>query len=76
LYRDGMEVFHGGPRAVELLAAPDGQVMAGGTLRFGEAFPPGSYVLEVTIADRLVKKHTTARQTIDFEVVASDASLK
>ena len=73
LYRDGAEVFHSGPRAVELVPGPADRFVAGGTLRFFEAFPPGTYVLEIAITDRLQKKNARATQTIDFEVVAGDA---
>jgi hypothetical protein len=31
--------------------------------------PPGSYVLEIVVTDRLAGKRAPARQTIDFDVV-------
>jgi hypothetical protein len=43
--------------------------IAGGVLRFGSGFPAGSYLIELTIIDRLAKKNSRATQTIDFDVV-------
>ena len=71
LYRDGVEVFRGQPRPVEPTKG-QGEVLTGGTLRFREAFPPGSYILELAVIDRLAKKNARATQTIDFDVVAAD----
>jgi VWFA-related protein len=68
LFRDGVQVFHSPARP--LSPVPDASsAMAGGLLRFGSAFPPGTYVLELTVIDRLAKKNSRATQTIDFEVV-------
>jgi VWFA-related protein len=69
LYRDGAEVFRS-PRALEIVPGTTaGEFMVGGTLRFREAFPPGTYVLEVAITDRLAKKNGRTTQTIDFDVI-------
>jgi VWFA-related protein len=68
LFREGIEVFKSAPRVVEL---PDAKrpTVASGILRFLDNMMPGNYILEVTVTDRLAKKHSRVTQTIDFEVV-------
>jgi hypothetical protein len=37
-------------------------------LNLNASTPPGAYVLELTVVDRLAKKPARATQTIDFDV--------
>jgi VWFA-related protein len=71
LFRDGREVFRSASPAIEFVPQ-DRRILAAGMLGFGKGFPPGSYVLELTVTDRLAKKNARATQTIDFDVVAGD----
>lgn len=68
LFRDGAEVFRSAPRPVD--AAPQAtELLAGGVLKFGPETPPGSYLLQITVTDRLAKRDGRATQTIDFDVI-------
>lgn len=69
LYRDGVEVFKSEPRAVHPLQDPKRPPIAAGLLQFGPGMTPGSYLLELTVVDKLAKKNNRATQTIDFEVI-------
>jgi VWFA-related protein len=71
LFRDGQEVFRSASPDIEFIRQ-ERRILAAGMLGFGKEFPPGSYVLELTVTDRLAKKNGRATQTIDFEVVAGD----
>jgi hypothetical protein len=67
LYREGLEVFRRavrGPLAVPAGTAP----LIGGVLHLEADMPPGDYVLELNVADRLEKKATRTTQTVDFSV--------
>jgi len=44
-------------------------LVVGGIMRFRRSMPPGSYLLEVIVGDRLAKTGAHARQTVDFELV-------
>ena len=68
LYRQGAEVFRNTSRD-HITTTPSGALLAGGVLQLGRALTPGSYVLELTVTDRLAKKSARATQTIDFDVV-------
>ena len=68
LFRDGTQVLHSPAHPLPAQAAGPAFI-AGGLLRFGSGFPPGSYLIELTIIDRLAKKNSRATQTIDFDVV-------
>ena len=68
LYRDGVEVLRT-PGAAVPFVDNDGLLIAGGILKVGSTMPPGSYVLELVVTDRLNKKPARATQTIDFDVV-------
>jgi len=71
LFREGKPVFKGQvqpfdgrPQNVE------GDLGAGGQLRFGNDLPPGEYALQMIVTDLLAKeKQRVAVQWIDFEVV-------
>jgi VWFA-related protein len=67
LFRDGTQVLHSPLPLPPQAAGP--AILAGGLLRFGNGFPPGSYLIELTVIDRLAKKNGRATQTIDFDVV-------
>jgi VWFA-related protein len=69
MFRDGAEVFTSGPRPVERIPSAGGRDVVAGILQFGNALPPGSYLFEITVTDKLAKKTARATQTIDFEVV-------
>jgi VWFA-related protein len=69
LFRDGVEIFKGTPRAVEPPPDPRRPVVASGILQFLGNMTPGSYILQLSVTDRLAKKHSSVTQTIDFEVV-------
>jgi hypothetical protein len=70
-FRDGQQVFAGGPKALDA----DGQsafgpVQAGGRLTLGTEMTPGEYILQVVVTDLLARgEQRTATQWIDFEVV-------
>ena len=68
LFREGVLVFTSGPHPVQ--QTPGSQdLSASGVLQLGAGMPPGSYILELTVIDRLEKKQSRATQTIDFEVI-------
>ena len=67
LYREGLEVFRRavrGPLPVPAGTAP----LIGGVLHLEADMPPGDYVLELNVSDRLAKKATRTTQTVDFSV--------
>lgn len=70
MFRDGVEVFSSGTRAVEPVQGAGQRDLIAGMLQFGTALPPGNYIFEVTAVDKLAKKFATATQSIDFEVVS------
>jgi len=46
------------------------RAVSSGRLKLGDEFPPGQYVLQITVTDTLAPaKHQTATQAIDFEIV-------
>lgn len=63
--------FAGRVNAFNPMAQPDvKRLVAGGSLRLGNELPPGDYVLQVIVADKLAKAdHRLATQWIDFEIV-------
>jgi hypothetical protein len=69
LYRDGTEVLRRAPERVDPLQEASGQPVVGGLLQFRHSMPPGSYLLELVVADRLAKTKARATQTVDFEIV-------
>lgn len=69
LYREGTEIFRNEPRALTPSPETPGEIVAAGVLQLGEATPPGSYLLEIVVTDKLTKKPVRATQTIDFEIV-------
>jgi len=72
VFHDGKPVFEGKP----LPFVPDpnadpANMLAGGQLRLSKVLPPGEYVLQVEVTDKLAKpKQNTASQWVDFELTA------
>jgi len=71
LFKDGRQVFAGKVVPIPLGQQPDlTHIPASGRLRLGADLPPGEYVLQVIITDKLAKeKYRTATQWMDFEIV-------
>lgn len=69
LYREGVDVFQRALGRIAPLPGVSGDVAAAGVLQVGRSMPPGSYVMEIVVTDRLARKPARATQTIDFEVV-------
>src|SRR5438874_2169504 len=71
IFRDGKPVFTATPAAIEVAPQLDlKRVPSVGRLQLGTEFPPGEYVLQVIVTDRLAKeKQQVASQWIDFEIV-------
>lgn len=68
LFRDGVVVFKDGPHPIhQTPGSPD--LAASGAVQLSTNIPAGSYVLELTVFDRVAKKQNRAMQTIDFEVI-------
>ena len=70
-----LRLFHGGEQVLSddaTLPAAGGEgqrVQAGGRLSLGRNMPPGEYVLQIIVTDRLGRsKFNRAVQTLDFEV--------
>jgi hypothetical protein len=68
LFREGVLLFSSGPQPIRD-ARIDRAVPAAGTLYLSPDLATGNYLLELTLTDRLAKKHHRSTQTIDFEVV-------
>ena len=71
IFRDGKPVLTGTPAAIEAATQSSLKRIASvGRLQLGSEFPPGEYVLQVLVTDRLAnEKQQIASQWIDFEVV-------
>jgi hypothetical protein len=69
LFRDGQQVYAGTPSAMNAESQQDPKELLGvGRVQFGQA-PPGDYVLQVIVTDKLAKeKYRIAAQSIDFEI--------
>jgi VWFA-related protein len=68
LFRQGVLVFRSGPHPIDHTpGTPD--IAASGVLQLGIDTPPGSYILQLTVTDRLARKHNRAIQAIDFDVI-------
>ena len=61
LYREGVEVFRNTLRGTLPVPAGTG-TLVGGVLNLGANTPPGAYVLELTVFDRLAKKAAARRK--------------
>ena len=71
IFRDGKAVFKTDPAPIELSPQVDLRRLPSiARLQLGTEFPPGDYVLQVIVTDRLAKeKQQVASQWIDFEIV-------
>lgn len=71
VFREGKPILTGNPTPLDLTGQRDLQRLAtGAQLQLGPELPPGQYVLQVIVEDRLAKeKRSIATQWIDFEVV-------
>ncbi len=73
LFRDGQLVYTGKPLPVDATGQTDpAHLLAGGRMKLGAGIAPGAYVLQVVVTDARAKekKHATAAQLIDFEIVS------
>jgi VWFA-related protein len=70
IYRDGKPVYQGQPLAPDLAGQSNPKrLVAGGNMVLARAIPPGDYVLQVIVTDKLAKqKYQIASQWMDFEV--------
>ena len=71
IFRDGKPIFIGDSATIDVQGQPDpNRIATGSRLQLGPELPPGEYVLQIIVEDRLAKeKQRTATQWIDFEVV-------
>ena len=71
IFHDGKAVFTRDPSSVQVDSQTDPKRIPNiGRLQLGSEFPPGEYVLQVIVTDRLAKeKQQIASQWIDFEIV-------
>jgi VWFA-related protein len=71
LMRDGREVFASNDAPLSVGAQSDPtRLLAAGSVRLGAELPPGEYVLQIIVTDKLADaKHRDAAQWIDFEIV-------
>ncbi|MBN2321690.1 MAG: tetratricopeptide repeat protein, partial [Acidobacteria bacterium] len=71
LYRDGTEVFQSDPEAVDISGVTDpARIPIKKRLRLGKTMPPGDYMLQLQVRDKLAKKEQSlATQSLDFQVI-------
>jgi VWFA-related protein len=71
IFRDGKVVFKTDPNPIEVSPQSDlKRIPSIARLQLGTEFPPGDYVLQIIVTDRLAKeKQQIASQWIDFEIV-------
>jgi hypothetical protein len=71
LIRDGQVVFSGQPRPVQITPQTDlRNIGLSGRMLLGIDLPPGEYILQIIVTDALAdRKHNTATQWSDFEIV-------
>jgi VWFA-related protein len=71
IFREGKLVYTGPPTPIDLSGQTDLQrIVNAGRLRLGADFPPGEYVLQVSVTNGLAKeKQRITSQAIDFEVL-------
>jgi VWFA-related protein len=70
LFRDGNPVYSGKPADVDAAALSDGvHRMSGGNIALGPEMPPGDYIMQIEVTDKLASGAArTATQSIDFQV--------
>ena len=71
IFRDGKLIFTGQVLPVSIAGQTDWQrITSGSRLQLGIDFPPGDYILQVIVTDKLAKeKQSIVSQWIDFEVI-------
>lgn len=71
LLKEGKQIFAGKTAPLEIGEQTDlKRIPASGTLRLGADIPPGEYVVQIIVIDKLAKeKYRTASQWMDFEIV-------
>lgn len=75
IFRDGKPVYEGAPMVPDLAGQSDEKrLIAGGNMVLAKAIPPGDYVLQVVVTDKLAKqKYQSSAQWMDFEIKAAPA---
>ena len=71
LWHDGKAIFTGALKRLDVEGAAEKAkpIGAGGSLQLPQSLPPGDYVLQVTVTDKLAKEESQlASQSIDFEI--------
>jgi hypothetical protein len=70
IFRDGKAVYEGPSREIQQPAHPSlNRIFIQGTIHMDSGFPPGDYVVGVTVSENGGKKPRLASQWADFEVV-------
>ncbi|MBN2321686.1 MAG: VWA domain-containing protein [Acidobacteria bacterium] len=71
LYRDGTEIFRSDPETVDVSGISDpARIPIKRRLRLGKTMPPGDYILQLQVRDKLAKKeHGLADRSLDFQVI-------
>jgi VWFA-related protein len=68
LFRDGQEVYAGMPSPMNTEGQNTQRLIGVGSMKLGQS-PPGDYVLQVIVTDKLAKeKDRIAAQSMDFEI--------
>jgi len=70
LFRDGKQVYAGQPMVPGVTGdAASGRLLAGGHMTLTQAVPPGEYVLQIVVTDKLAReKYQIASEWTDFEL--------
>jgi len=70
IFRDGKAVYQGQPMVPDLAGQTTAKrLLAGGNMVLAKNIPPGDYVLQVIVVDKLARqKYRAASQWMDFEV--------
>ncbi|MBN1126573.1 MAG: VWA domain-containing protein [Sedimentisphaerales bacterium] len=71
LYRDGSEIFRSDPETVDVSGIGDpARIPIKKRLRLGKTIPPGDYILQLQVRDKLAKKERSlAARSLDFQVI-------
>jgi len=70
LFREGKQVFSGNELPLDPTGQTDlGRLVVAGALELGTDLPPGEYVFQIIVSDKLAdKKYRMATQWMDFEI--------
>lgn len=70
LFRDGKLIFEGKPQSATSKNLSLPQPTLAGSLLLGKEMPPGDYVVQIAVTDKLARgKYNTATQFVQFEIV-------